>query len=218
MISLETLITFTFAAIILNLSPGPSNLYIMARSISQGVRGGIIAAFGLATGLMVHVILAALGVSAIFHHSPLVYSIIKLAGAFYLIYLGIQYWKTSGKSISLMRPRKKKSHPRIFRESMVVEITNPKTALFFLAFIPQFISPEAGSISLQILILGTIVTLSAIPCDVLVALTSTTVAAALSSQRNSHRLQYRLSGSILFGMGSFIIADEMFEQVDVNGQ
>jgi threonine/homoserine/homoserine lactone efflux protein len=207
----ETILTFTLAAIILNLSPGPSNLYVMARSISQGVKGGVVAAFGLSFGLMIHVVLAALGVSAIFKYSPVMYTLVKLLGAIYLIYLGILYWKTSGSKVQLQKIKRKKSNTQIFKESVLVEVTNPKTALFFLAFLPQFVSPEIGSITTQILLLGAIVTISAIPCDLFVAFTSTKLVSLFSANNKSTMIQERLSGSILFGMGSYIVVEEVIE-------
>lgn len=94
MLSIEVLITFTAAALLMNISPGPSNLYIIARSIAQGTQGGVVAALGLAVGSMLHVVATVLGLSAIFSHFPTLYTIVKLAGAAYLIYLGISYWNS----------------------------------------------------------------------------------------------------------------------------
>jgi threonine/homoserine/homoserine lactone efflux protein len=94
--STEVLIAFTAAALLMNISPGPSNLYVMARAIAQGTQGGIVAAIGLAVGSLVHVVATALGLSAIFAHSPTLYTIVKLTGAAYLVYLGITYWKSKG--------------------------------------------------------------------------------------------------------------------------
>ncbi len=93
--AIEVLLAFTLATLIMHISPGPSNLYVMARSISQGVSGGIVAGLGLAVGGLFHVLATVLGLAAIFKHSPTLYTIIKLLGAFYLIYLGIKYFKAS---------------------------------------------------------------------------------------------------------------------------
>ena len=170
MISLEVLITFTIAALILNLSPGPSNLYVMARSISQGVRGGVVSVIGLSVGGMIHVVAAVLGLSTIFEHSPTFYVAVKMIGAAYLIYLGWNYIKSSSSGeVSHPIPKVEKSLATIFRESVLVEVTNPKTALFFVALLPQFVNPEVGSVSQQLLLLGVIVVVSALPCDLLIA-------------------------------------------------
>lgn len=207
--STEILLAFTAAALLLNISPGPSNFYIMARSIAQGTRGGIVAALGLAVGSMVHVAATVVGVSAIFRHSPTLFTIVKLLGAAYLIYLGIIYWKakTTGDS-KIEKKAREKPLFSVFKESIVVEVTNPKTALFFIALLPQFVVPESGSVSLQLFILGLIVTISALPCDLLVAVSSSKASIWISKNKRAQRIQERVSASILFGMGAFIVADE----------
>ena len=208
--STDVLIAFTAVALLMNLSPGPSNLYVMARAIAQGMKGGAVAALGLTVGTMVHVLATVLGLSAIFSHSPTLYTAIKLAGAAYLIYLGINYWKstTSNQSERIKKPRQKPLIT-VFKESIIVEVTNPKTALFFIALLPQFVVPESGPVSGQLLVLGLIVTLSALPCDMLVAFSSSKIANWLVKNERAQRIQERISGSILFGMGTYIIADEM---------
>ncbi|WP_072681114.1 LysE family translocator [Arcobacter sp. LA11] len=209
MISIEVLLTFTAAAMLMNISPGPSNLYVMARAIAQGVRGGIVAAMGLAVGSMIHVFATVLGLSALFKYSPTLYTIVKLAGAAYLIYLGYCYWKNSN-SMNNEKVIKTNTKPlmTVFKESIIVEVTNPKTALFFIALLPQFVSPETGSISLQLFILGLIVTITAIPCDILVAIFSSKISSWLLKNKKAQIIQERVSGSILFGMGSFIVTEE----------
>ena len=207
----EILIAFTAAALILNISPGPSNLYIIARSIAQGTRGGIVAALGLGLGSLVHVFAAALGLSAIFAHSPTLYTAVKLCGAAYLIYLGIIYLRSkSAGDNGAIGTTTEKLLSAVFRESVLVEITNPKTALFFIALLPQFVVPESGPVWQQLLILGMIVTLSAIPCDVLVAISASKMSSWLVRNKRAQQIQERISGSILFGMGAYIVADEAY--------
>tara|TARA_R110002167_G_scaffold3282_8_gene15849 strand:- start:706 stop:1344 length:639 start_codon:yes stop_codon:yes gene_type:complete len=210
--SAEILLAFTVAALLMNLSPGPSNLYVMARAIAQGTKGGIVAAGGLAVGSLVHVVATVLGLSALFSHSPTLYIIIKIAGAVYLIYLGISYWKTAAfKGRCSVNKAKEKPLLLVFKESIIVEVTNPKTALFFIALLPQFVVPESGSVPLQLLILGMIVTVSALPCDVLVAVSSSKVSHWLVKHERAQQIQERISGSLLFGMGSFIAINEIGE-------
>jgi threonine/homoserine/homoserine lactone efflux protein len=206
--SVEILIAFTAAALVMNLSPGPSNLYVMARAIAQGAKGGIVAAMGLAVGSMVHVVATALGLSALFKHSPTLYMTVKIAGALYLIYLGISYWmaKDSGGSEGF-RETGEKPLSSVFLQSIVVEVTNPKTALFFIALLPQFVVPGSGPVSQQLLILGIIVTVSALPCDILVAVSSSTVARWLVRNERAQMVQDRISGSILLGMGGYILTE-----------
>ena len=210
--TLETLLIFTAASLLMNISPGPSNFYVMSRSIAQGWRGGAMAAAGLALGSLVHVAAAALGLSAVFHHFPVAYGVLKLIGAAYLVYLGIQHFSRARRA---REPRvlqadgaRALSRRRIFAESVLVEVTNPKTALFFLAFLPQFVDVSRGPPAPQIMVLGIIVCLSAIPCDLLVAAVSGRAARALSENARIARLQEYLSGSILVGLGLYVARSE----------
>jgi threonine/homoserine/homoserine lactone efflux protein len=210
--STDVLIAFTTAALIMNLSPGPSNLYVMARAIAQGTKGGVVAAVGLAVGSLTHVIVTVLGLSVLFTHSPMLYTAVKLVGAAYLIYLGLSYWRTRTENNNTNVTRvKEKPFLSIFKESIIVEVTNPKTALFFIALLPQFVVPESGSVSQQLLVLGIIVTLSGLPCDILVAIASSKVSNWLSRNTNAQQIQTRVSGSILLAMGTYIIADETLD-------
>jgi len=208
--STEILIAFTAAALLMNISPGPSNLYVVARAIAQGTKGGVVAAMGLAVGSLVHVIATVLGLSVVFSQFPALYTVVKLAGAAYLIYLGISYWKSKGVGTDkVVKQVKTKPLSSVFYESIIVEVTNPKTALFFIALLPQFVVPESGPVSLQLLVLGVIVTISALPCDVLVAFSSSKASNWLLKNERAQKIQERISGSILFGMGAFIVTDEV---------
>ena len=210
--TLETLLIFTAASLLMNISPGPSNFYVMSRSIAQGWRGGAIAAAGLALGALVHVAAAALGLSAVFHHFPVAYGVVKLAGAAYLVYLGIQHFRRARRVDEPRVPpagdEKARSRRRIFTESVIVEVSNPKTALFFLAFLPQFVDVSRGPPAPQIMVLGIIVCLSAIPCDLLVAAVSGRAARALSDNARVARVREYLSGSILVGLGLYVAKSE----------
>ncbi|MDJ0778054.1 MAG: LysE family translocator [Gammaproteobacteria bacterium] len=205
---IEVLLAFTAAAVVMNLSPGPSNFYVMARSIAQGVEGGAVAALGLASGVLLHVLAAVLGLSAVFAHSPMLYSLIKLAGAVYLIYLGIGYWRAPAAIAEVTSPTSGKPLGRIFRESVLVEVTNPKTALFFIALLPQFVVADAGPVAMQLLVLGLIVALSALPCDLLVAVGASRLSRWLASHAGAQRWQSRLCGTMLIAIGGWILAEE----------
>ena len=207
--AIEVLIGFTAAAMLMNISPGPSNLYVMARGISQGFKGGLVAALGLAVGSLVYVLATALGLSIIFLHSPKLYLIVKLAGAAYLVYLGYRYFKpVSGNSQYPVNTPKKKTLATVFKESILVEITNPKTALFFVAFLPQFVN-ESFAVAPQLFLLGLIVTITGLPCDLMVAAGSSKAAAWMSKHQNAQRIHDRVSGSILAGIGCYIAFDEL---------
>jgi threonine/homoserine/homoserine lactone efflux protein len=206
--SLHSLLIFTLAAAALNISPGPSNLYVMSRSLSQGPRAGLIATFGLATGSLFHVTATALGLSVVLRYSPMLYAVVKLGGAAYLIFLGLRLLLTKDAALAAVPSASQRPHARIFRESILVEMLNPKTALFFLAFLPQFADPGAGPLAPQLLLLGAIVTLTAIPCDAFVALAAGAAANALARRPLYGRLQKWLSGSILVSLGVSVAASE----------
>jgi threonine/homoserine/homoserine lactone efflux protein len=200
----ETLLIFTLAALAMNISPGPSNLYVMSRSLAQGTSAGLVAAAGLATGSLFHVTVTSLGLAAVLQYSPLAFLIMKLAGAGYLIFLGAKMLLAKSTSLTPDSLLPKKPLARVFRESCVVEVLNPKTALFFLAFLPQFADPKVGPLAPQLLLLGCIVTLTAIPCDAVVAILSGKAAALLRRRPIFQKLQNWISGSVLIGLGATI--------------
>lgn len=209
--SIEALIAFTLAAFIMNLSPGPSNLYVMARTLEQGIGGGLAAVAGLATGSLIHVLATVLGLSALIAYSPLAYSVLKIAGALYLLYLGLSILLSKDSSASLDTQASvtaSKSRSKIFIESVIVEATNPKTALFFIALLPQFVNPAAGPSAPQLLLLGLIVTLSAIPCDLFVTFFTNKAATLIKENPNLQIWQDRVSGSVLTGLGAYVLFSE----------
>ncbi|MDA9981971.1 LysE family translocator [Gammaproteobacteria bacterium] len=207
--SIDVLIGFTLAAILMNISPGPSNFYVMARAICQGFKGGLVAALGLAAGSMVYVLATALGLSIIFEQSPTIYLILKIVGAAYLIYLGYRYFKPplENSQIDINAP-KRKTLTAVFTESVLVEVTNPKTALFFIAFLPQFVN-ESFAVAPQLFVLGLIVTLTALPCDLVVAASSSKARDWFANNQTARRIQERVSGSILAGIGGVIAVKEI---------
>jgi threonine/homoserine/homoserine lactone efflux protein len=206
--SIHSLLVFTLAAAAMNISPGPSNLYVMSRSLAQGPPAGLVAAIGLATGSLFHVTATALGLSVVLRYSPTLYAAVKLVGAAYLIFLGLRLLLSKGAALTTAPSGNRRSNARIFRESILVEMLNPKTALFFLAFLPQFADPSAGPLAPQLLLLGAIVTLTAIPCDAFVALAAGAAANALARRPLYGRIQKWLSGSILVGLGAYVAASE----------
>lgn len=206
--SVETLLIFTAAALVLNLSPGPSNFFVMACSIAQGPRAGVVSALGLASGAMVHMAAAALGVSAIFNYSAEAYMVLKYAGAAYLVWLGIQQFRAASAVPDEPVERAVKSTRRLLRDGALVEILNPKTALFFLALLPQFVDPAVGSVTVQLLVLGMITVATAIPCDLMVAFGSARLARMFLNNPAYQRTMDRLSGGILVVLGLFVAVSE----------
>lgn len=147
------LLGFMAAALVVLLIPGPGVFYVVARSMSQGYRAGLISAMGLTTGALVHVAAATAGLSTILLTSATAFGIVKAIGATYLIFLGLRTLLGKASSIGVLKTRSH-STQRVFIDGMIISVFNPKIALFFLAFLPQFVDPAAGPIARQMLMLG----------------------------------------------------------------
>jgi threonine/homoserine/homoserine lactone efflux protein len=153
MIDQSSLAMFIAASTALAFAPGPDNIFVLAQSISMGRTAGFIITLGLCTGLMVHTAVVALGIAAIFQTSVLAFNVLKYIGAAYLLYLA---WKAFTARGSGIRPdgEPRLSRASLYRRGIIMNVTNPKVSLFFLAFLPQFTSPSNGSITVQIVTLG----------------------------------------------------------------
>lgn len=163
MLGIHDLALFIVSGLLLNMMPGPDSLLIMLRSGSQGWRAGSVAALGIGTGTMVHVLAAALGLSALLSASAELFTVIKLMGALYLVYLGVSLLRqkasaSTAEKEAVALPRL--SYGRIFRQGLLTNVLNPKVALFFLAFVPQFIDPAAPQKALAFIVLGCIFNLN----------------------------------------------------------
>ncbi len=195
-----TLLAFSAAALVLLMIPGPSVLYIVSQSVEHGRRAGITATLGVHTGTMVHLSAAALGLSAILVSSSLAFGVIKLVGAGYLIYLGLRAL-LAGEDAPAGPVHREVRLPRIFRQGVLVNVTNPKTALFFFAFLPQFVDPNAGPLPVQIALLGLVFTCLGLITDSSWALASGFAAGWIRGHANLPRIQRRVSGCIFIGLG-----------------
>ncbi|MCA9837781.1 MAG: LysE family translocator [Trueperaceae bacterium] len=200
MFDAASLALFVTATLALLLAPGPAVLYIVARSLEQGRMAGFISTLGVGLGSLVHVLFAAFGLSALLMQSVLAFSFIKYLGAAYLIYLGIKTLSRKAE-VSKVQPLKVMSYGQIFRQGIVVNILNPKTALFFLAFLPQFVNPARGSVILQILTLGMIFVIMAIMSDSMYAVIAGTARQLLSGNILAARVQKYLAGTIYIALG-----------------
>lgn len=202
--SLDLLLAFAAATAVFAFLPGPALLYTAAQTLAHGRGGGLRAAFGIHIGGTVHVIAATLGLASLFAVAPILYTILKIGGALYLIYLGIRILMTRGLTAAPdMAPHRSKAGP--FLQSVLVEVLNPKTALFFVAFLPQFVDPMAVlPIWAQFLILGTIVNLAFSSADIIaVFLTGQAVAWAKNSGA-TEKLARWCGGSVLIGLGAHL--------------
>lgn len=200
MIDSHSLLIFVFASLALLLAPGPAVLYVVARSVDQGRLAGIISVLGISLGGWVHVVAAAAGLSALLVSSAVAFTVVKYLGAAYLIYLGVTTLMTPTKQVD-DSPIVKMSHAKIFRQGMIVNILNPKTALFFFTFIPQFVDPSRGSVALQIVFLGSLFLIMAIVTDGLYAIVAGTLGQWLKTNQQFLKIQKYLSGTIYIFLG-----------------
>ena len=158
-LSIETIITFITASIVLSLVPGPDNLFVMSNSALKGWRTGLYTTLGLCTGLIGHTILVAIGVSVIFQTSAIAFNGLKIVGAFYLIYLA--WLSIQNKELNLGGESKNSSNRSYYFTGVVMNLTNPKVAIFFLVFLPQFVN-SSNNVTTQIFLLGLLFIFSAL--------------------------------------------------------
>jgi threonine/homoserine/homoserine lactone efflux protein len=191
---------FLVAAIVLLLTPGPAVLYIIARSLEQGRRAGLVSVLGVEVGNFLHVMAATLGLSALLLSSALAFTLVKYLGAAYLIYLGLRTLLTPATAPSTDRlPRQ--SLRRIFAQGVLVATLNPKTALFFVAFLPQFVDSSRGAVTEQLFILGSLFVLLGTMSDSLYALLAGTVGQWLKGTSVFRRAERYVVGSVYLGLG-----------------
>jgi threonine/homoserine/homoserine lactone efflux protein len=200
MFDLGQIVTYVLVVVALFLVPGPAVLLTIARGISGGARVGIATGAGIAVGDALHTLLAVLGLSAILMASALAFQIVKYLGVAYLIYLGICAFLEPTGDIDL--PNVQRVTPlRAFRQAVLTEVLNPKTALFFLAFLPQFVDPARGAVWAQLLVLGAIFVVMSIAYTSLLALAAASVAGRLLRHRAIGRWRGKLMGIIYLGLG-----------------
>jgi threonine/homoserine/homoserine lactone efflux protein len=197
--SWSTLSVFVPAALVLLVMPGPSVIYIVTRSVDQGRVAGIVSTLGVATGALVHVAAAALGISLLISKSAELFTALKLAGAAYLVVIGLRRL-VSDPDVEPEHSGRRHSLRRIFVEGVVVDALNPKVALFFLAFLPQFVDSARGSTVTQMLVLGVLFAVLGCCTDGTYALVSSTIAGRVRPVRATRRVA-RASGVAYVALG-----------------
>ena len=191
---------FVVASIVLLLTPGPAVLFIVARSVEQGRAAGLVSVLGIHLGTIVHIIAAAVGLSALIMASALAFAIVKYVGAAYLIWIGIRtLMAKDADPAAPVAPAEPLA--RVFRDGFVVNLFNPKTAIFFLAFLPQFVDPARGALHWQILVLGLTFMGLGIMSDGMFALAAGTAGDFLRRNRRFLRMQRWFAGSSFIGLG-----------------
>ena len=199
---------FLSAAFAINIAPGPDLVYIISKTIAQGRKIGFASSLGVCAGALVHVFAAALGLSAILATSALAFSVVKFAGAGYLIYLGIQALRSKGGAFDDLVKEEDTTPWEAFKQGALIDILNPKVAIFFMAFLPQFIRPNMGGTSLQIIWLGVIVILMAIVIEFIVVLLAAQATELFRRNRTLSVWLDRVLGTVLIGLAVRLVLSE----------
>ncbi len=204
---MPNLFLFLLAAMTLTLAPGPDNLYVLTRGVTQGRKAGLVAALGFASGLLFHTMLAVLGFAAIIKAYPAAYHGLQYAGAAYLVYLGIRTWRAAA-AMSLQAATPPVPLRRIYWQSVLANILNPKVTLFFIAFLPQFVNSQADYVPAQMLLLALIFIVQALAIFSAIAFFSGIVGAYFQRQAGAALYLNRIAGCAFVGLGIRIALPE----------
>lgn len=199
MIPIETLATFFMASILLGLAPGPDNIFVLTQSALRGKIAGLLVTLGLCTGLVVHTTAVAFGVAVVFQASALAFTALKLGGAGYLLYLAWHAFRASAERISDGR-KNELSYAKLYRRGIIMNVTNPKVSIFFLAFLPQFADPGRGSLTLQMLLLGGVFIVSTILVFGSIALLAGSIGQWLNRSPKTQVIMNRMAGVVFVGL------------------
>lgn len=197
MIPIDSLISFLIAAVLLSLAPGPDNVFVLTQSALYGRVSGLLVTLGLCTGLLVHTAAVALGIAVIFQTSAVAFTVLKIVGAGYLLYLAWLAWRAAPASLSDVTSTAR-SYGALYRRGIYMNITNPKVSIFFLAFLPQFASPDRGSVVIQMMILGALFICATLVVFAAIAALAGTLGERLSRSEKAQRNLNRVA-SVVFG-------------------
>jgi threonine/homoserine/homoserine lactone efflux protein len=201
MFDIDNFYLFLTVSLLINLSPGPDMIYTAARSLSQGIRAGIFSALGIFAGCLFHITAAVFGLSKIIEQSVLLFSIVKYAGAAYLIFLGVRSFLNSRKGKKEIEALPTLTGRKIFLQGMLTNILNPKVAIFFLSFLPQFINPHSNHVKEQIAFLGLWFDVQGMATLMVVACAVGAFKNILQKNATFWTWQEKITGLILFGLG-----------------
>lgn len=200
MVSVDTIITLGLTSVLLSLAPGPDNIFVLTQSALYGRRSGIFVTLGLCTGLLFHTTAVAFGVAAIIQTSTWAFAALKLTGAAYLSYLAWQAFKAPVERIDDRTHMATASPVRLYQRGIIMNITNPKVSIFFLAFLPQFTTPEAGPIAAQITVFGLVFLLSTLLIFSLIAILAALIGGWLTRSDKAQKYLNRIAGLVFAGL------------------
>lgn len=207
MIAIETLGLFLLASFFVTLAPGPDNLYVMTQSAINGKLAGLVITLGVCCGLAVHTTAVAFGLAAVFQASALAFTLLKIVGVFYLLYLAWQAFRAAGTPAGKQDTQQQKL-VRLFFRGMLINVTNPKVAIFFLAFLPQFIDPQSGSLISQSFVLGALFTATAFVVFSLITLGGSLLGQWLKHSQHARKTLNRIAGTTFVGLAMKLAVSE----------
>jgi threonine/homoserine/homoserine lactone efflux protein len=207
MLSIETFSAFFLASALLAIVPGPDNVFVLTQSALHGRLSGLVVMFGLCTGLLVHTGAVAFGVAVIFQASALAFTLLKVIGASYLLYLAWQIFRSSPEQIRL-DGNPQRGMAALYRRGIIMNVTNPKVSIFFLAFLPQFADPARGPISLQMVLLGGIFIVATILVFGAVALLGGALGEWLNRSARAQRIMNWVAGTVFVGLALKLVTTE----------
>lgn len=203
----DFLAPFFFTSLLLALSPGPDNLFVLTQSALHGRTAGLMVTLGLCTGLVVHTTAVALGVAVVFQASAVAFTILKLSGAAYLLYLSVQAFRSSA-SVLKKDNDGQLSRFKLYRRGVIMNITNPKVSIFFLAFLPQFADPSKGSMAIQMIVLGNVFIFATVIVFGGIALMAGVLGEWLSTSPKAQIIMNRIAGVVFVGLAIKLIVTE----------
>lgn len=206
MISPESLIAFGLTSILLSLAPGPDNIFVLTQSALFGRKSGFLVTLGLCTGLLFHTAAVALGVAAIFQSSALAFTLLKMAGAAYLLYLAWQSFRADSEQIDNDSDRPALSPATLYRRGIIMNITNPKVSIFFLAFLPQFVVPANGPVAVQIMLLGGVFIASTLLVFNSIAIVAAQLGHWLNRSPRAQLIMNRIAGSVFIALAAKLLS------------
>jgi threonine/homoserine/homoserine lactone efflux protein len=207
MIDLDVAVTFFFASVLLGLAPGPDNLFVLTQSAIHGRRSGIVVVLGLCTGLLLHTTAVALGVAALLQASSQAFTLLKLAGAGYLLWLAWQAFRASGSRLRLGNgPSLALS--QLYRRGIFMNVTNPKVSIFFLAFLPQFVTPSETPAVLQIVLLGALFIFATLLVFGAISWLAGSLGEKLGRSQRAQRILNRIAGTVFLLLAARLLVSE----------